>query len=258
MFQTSVLASGSKGNSILIRSRNTGIILDAGVSMKRIWEALDALKVPRTLIKAVVVSHEHSDHTRSAGALCRSLKIPLYISPDTYAYSSHKLGRVDERLKYFDAGTDFLVGDILVQPFRSSHDAVDSCNFTFVHDGRKLGVAIDLGYFSKLTLLKLSEVHTLVLESNHDLQMLMEGPYDWNLKIRVKGEHGHLSNDQAVGLISQVLHPGLKNLILAHLSETNNLPEIAYKVMNDYLTSIRSDIHLMLANQYCHTPLVDV
>jgi phosphoribosyl 1,2-cyclic phosphodiesterase len=258
MFQTSVLASGSKGNSILVRSQNTGIILDAGISMKRIREAVDALKVPRDIIKAVIVSHEHSDHTRSAGALCRSLKIPLYISPDTYAYSSHRLGRVDERLQYFEAGVEFLIGDILVQPFRSSHDAVDSCNFTFEHDDRKLGVAIDLGYFSKLTLMKLSNLHTLVLESNHDLQMLMDGPYDWNLKKRVKSEHGHLSNDQAVGLLSQVLHPGLKNLVLAHLSETNNRPDLAFKVMNDYLQTIRSDINLLVADQYCHTPLVDI
>jgi len=258
MFQTSVLASGSKGNSIFVRSRNTGIILDAGVSMKRIWEAFDLLKLPRTLVKAVIVSHEHSDHTRSAGALCRSLKIPLYISPDTYAYCHHRLGKVDERLIYFEAGREFLVGDILVQPFRSFHDAADSCNFSFVHDDRKLGVAIDLGNFSKLTLMKLSDVNTLVLESNHDLQMLMDGPYDWELKKRVKSEHGHLSNEQAVGLISQILHPGLQNLVLAHLSETNNLPELAFRVMNDYLQSIRSDIRLMLADQYSHTPLIDI
>ncbi|MCK9557916.1 MAG: MBL fold metallo-hydrolase [Candidatus Cloacimonetes bacterium] len=258
MFQTSVLASGSKGNSILVRSRDTGIILDAGISMKRIWEALDTLRIQRSIIKAVIVSHEHSDHTRSAGALCRSLKIPLYISPDTFAYSSHRLGSVDERLCYFDAGTEFLIGDILIQPFRSSHDAVDSCNFTFEHDDRKLGVAIDLGYFSKLTVTKLSDVHTLVLESNHDLQMLMDGPYDWNLKKRVKSEHGHLSNEQAVGLLSQVLHPGLKNLVLAHLSETNNRPDLAYQTMNEYLQTIRSDINLMVADQYCHTPLVDI
>jgi phosphoribosyl 1,2-cyclic phosphodiesterase len=258
MFQTSILASGSKGNSILVRSRDTGIILDAGISMKRIWEAFDALELPRSLVKAVIVSHEHSDHTRSAGALCRSLKVPLFISPDTYAYCSHRMGRVDERLVYFEAGVDFMVGDILVQPFRSSHDAVDSCNFTFAHDDRKLGVAIDLGYFTKLTLLKLSEVNTLVLESNHDLQMLMDGPYDWNLKKRVKSEHGHLSNEQAVGLLSQVLHPGLQNLILAHLSETNNHPDLARNVMSNYLQSIRSDIRLLLADQYCHTPLIDI
>ncbi|MCB5262944.1 MAG: MBL fold metallo-hydrolase [Candidatus Cloacimonetes bacterium] len=258
MFQTSVLASGSKGNCILIRSRNTALILDAGISLKRIWAALDALAVPRHTIQAVIVSHEHSDHTRSAGAMARSLKIPLYISADTYAYCAHRLGKVEERLTYFESGVDFLVGDILVRPFRSSHDAVDSNNFCFEHDDRRLGVAIDLGYCTKLTTLRLSQAHALILESNHDFTMLMEGPYDWNLKMRVKSEHGHLSNEEAVGLLSQVLHPGLRNLVLAHLSETNNLPDLAYRVMNEYLQSIRSEIKLQVASQHSHTALIDI
>lgn len=258
MFQTSVLASGSKGNCILVRSRNTALILDAGISLKRIWAALDALRVPRHSIQAVIVSHEHTDHTRSAGAMARSLKIPLLISPDTYAYSAHRLGKVQERLMYFESGIDFLVGDILVRPFRSSHDAVDSNNFSFEHNDRRLGVAIDLGYCSKLTTLRLSESHTLILESNHDLNMLMDGPYDWNLKMRVKSEHGHLSNEEAVGVISQVLHPGLQNLVLAHLSETNNHPDLAFKVMHEYLQSIRSEIKLHIASQHLHTELIDI
>lgn len=258
MFQISVLASGSKGNSMLVRSRDTALILDAGISLKRIRLALDELQVSPNTIKAVIISHEHSDHTRSAGALSRSFKIPLFISADTYAYCAHRLGKVHERLVYFESGVEFMVGDILVQPFQSSHDAIDSCNFVFIHNERKLGVATDLGNFSKLTLLKLSLANTLVLESNHDMQMLMEGPYEWNLKMRVKSEHGHLSNDQAVGLLSQVMHHGLQNIILAHLSEINNHPDLAFRVMNDYLQSIRSDIHLMVANQYCQTPLVDV
>lgn len=258
MFQTSVLASGSKGNCILIRSRNTALILDAGISLKRIWAALDDLAVPRHTIKAVIVSHEHTDHTRSAGALARSLKIPLLISADTYAYCAHRLGKVEDWLRYFESGVDFMVGDILVRPFRSSHDAVDPNNFCFEHDGRRLGVAIDLGYCTRLTTLRLSEAHALILESNHDLDMLMEGPYDWNLKKRVKSAHGHLSNDEAVGLLTQVLHTGLQNLILAHLSETNNLPDLAFAVMDDYLQSIRSEIKLQIASQHAHTALIDI
>jgi len=258
MFQTSVLASGSKGNCILVRSKNTGIIIDAGISLKRIWAALEDLKVPRSIIKAVLISHEHSDHTRSAGALARSLKIPLMITADTYTYCAHRLGKVQDWIHYFETGIEFLVGDILVRPFRSSHDAADPCNFRLEHDERSLGIALDLGYFSKLTILRLQSVHSLILESNHDLKMLMEGPYEPNLKLRVKSEHGHLSNEQAVGLISQVMHPGLKNLVLAHLSETNNHPDLAHNVMNDYLQSIRSDTNLIIADQYCHTPLVDI
>jgi phosphoribosyl 1,2-cyclic phosphodiesterase len=258
MFQTSVLASGSKGNAILVRSRDTSIIVDAGISMKRIYAALEQLKVPRESVKAVLVSHEHSDHTRGAGAICRNLKIPIMITPDTYAYCSHKLGALHDRLYYFETGTAFEIGDILVHPFSSSHDAVDSSNFCFEHDDKKLGIAIDLGYPTRLTIHKLSGAHTLILESNHDLKMLMEGPYEPSLKMRVKSDKGHLSNDQAVGLLSQILHPGLKNIILAHLSETNNLPLLAARLMQDYLESIRSEIKLLVAAQDCHTPLVDI
>jgi len=258
MFQTSVIASGSKGNAILVRSRNTAILVDAGISMKRIFCALEALKVPPQSLKAVIISHEHSDHTRGAGAICRKLKIPTLITPDTYAYSLHKLGNINERLLYFESGVAFEIGDILVRPFSSSHDAVDSCNFSFEHDDKKLGLAMDLGYPTRLTLHQLSGAHTLILESNHDIAMLMEGPYDWALKMRVKSDKGHLSNDQAVGLISQLMHPGLKTLILAHLSETNNLPDLAFKQMQAYLDSIRSDVRLLVASQDMHTPLVDV
>ncbi len=258
MFQTSVLASGSKGNSILIRSRNTALILDAGISLKRTWAALEALAVPKSSIQAVIVSHEHTDHTRSAGAMARKLKIPLYISPDTYAYCAHRLGKVEERLTYFESGIEFMVGDILVRPFRSSHDAIDSNNFCFEHNERRLGVAIDLGYFPKLTIARLSQMHALILESNHDRDMLRDGPYPPSLKQRVRSEHGHLSNDEAVGLISQILHPGLHNLVLAHLSETNNLPDLAFKVMNEYLQSLRSETKLHVASQNIHTHLIDI
>ncbi len=258
MFQTSVLASGSKGNSIFVRSRDTGIILDAGVSMKRILSALDELGQPHSLIKAVIVSHEHTDHSRSAGALSRKLKVPMFISADTYSYCAHRLGKVEHYLHYFETGIDFNIGNILVRPFYSSHDAVDSSNFCFEYDERKLGVALDLGFAHRLTLQKLKDVNTLILESNHDHEMLINGPYDWQLKQRVSSNLGHLSNEEAIGLISQVMHEGLRNVVLAHLSEQNNTPELAYNSMKEYLESIRSDAKLMVASQDAHTPMIDI
>jgi phosphoribosyl 1,2-cyclic phosphodiesterase len=149
----------------------------------------------------------------------------------------------------------------VVEAFASSHDAADSCNFVFFPEAdptRKLGVATDLGYPTQLSLQKLSGASTLILESNHDEIMLMEGPYDWHLKQRIKGPHGHLSNDQAVGLISRLIHPGLKNLVLAHLSEINNHPDLAKSTMESYLASIRADINLIVAQQDRHTMLLDV
>ncbi|MDZ4181770.1 MAG: MBL fold metallo-hydrolase, partial [Candidatus Cloacimonadaceae bacterium] len=131
MFQTSVLVSGSKGNSVLVRTENSALLLDAGVSAKKLYEAMEALGVSRFELKAIIVSHEHSDHTRSAGAISRLLKIPIYLNEETHDYCAHRLGRLSVAPMFFETGTAFNVGDIIVHPFSSSHDAADSCNFTF-------------------------------------------------------------------------------------------------------------------------------
>jgi phosphoribosyl 1,2-cyclic phosphodiesterase len=258
MFQTSVIASGSKGNSILVQSRDTALIIDAGISLKRIFAALDALGVARSKIQAVIVSHEHSDHTLSAGSLSRALQIPVYISPDTYSYSVKRLGNLHDRMVYFEVGRAFEIGDILVAPFPSSHDAIESSNFYLMHEDRKLGIALDLGHPTRLTEHRLADSHTLILESNHDVTMLLEGPYDWPLKMRVKSKHGHLSNVQAVELVSRLMHPRLENLILAHLSETNNCPELAKATMQSFLDASQCRTKLIVASQTIHTPLIDI
>ncbi|MDP2173315.1 MAG: MBL fold metallo-hydrolase [Candidatus Cloacimonadaceae bacterium] len=261
MFQTSVLVSGSKGNSVLVRTENSALLLDAGVSAKKLFAAMETLGVSRHEIKAIIVSHEHSDHTRSAGALSRLLKVPIYLNEETHEYCAHKLGSLSVPTCFFETGESFYVGDIVVHPFSSSHDAADSCNFTFSKDDcsdLKLGVAMDLGFPTQLCIAKLKNCSSLVLESNHDERMLMEGPYDWPLKQRIKSTRGHLSNIQAVGVVSQVLHYELKHIILAHLSEINNDPALAYETMQNYLTSVRSDAKLFVASQYQNTPLFSI
>jgi phosphoribosyl 1,2-cyclic phosphodiesterase len=261
MFQTSVLVSGSKGNAVLVRTGEVAVLLDAGVAAKGIFAALEDLRVDRREIKAILVSHEHSDHTMGVGAVARMLKIPLYINLDTHARCEHRLGRLPEGVMYFETGRSFSIRDMLVHPFQSSHDAADSCNFTFMRVGdkeRKLGVATDLGFPTTMSVTHLKHCTTLVLESNHDMQMLMNGPYDWSLKQRIKSNAGHLSNLQAVGVVSQIMHHGLENIILAHLSEINNDPALARKTMEDYLQAIRSDINLLVAEQRHHTPLLNI
>ncbi|GAB1468497.1 MBL fold metallo-hydrolase [Candidatus Cloacimonadota bacterium] len=261
MFQTTVIASGSKGNCVLVQTASTAILLDAGVSMYRILETMVALHIDPAKLAAIVVSHEHGDHIRSVGAVSRKLKIPIMINRPTLSFCGDRLGNVGERLVIFHTGSSFTIGDITVEAFSASHDAAEGCNFcTYPTDepSRKLGIATDLGYPSNLSVVKLSGASTLILESNHDETMLMNGPYDWHLKQRISSNRGHLSNNQAVGLLSTVYHAGLKNLILAHLSEVNNDPALAEKIMRDYLESIRSDIRLMVATQNSHTPLIDV
>ena len=261
MFQTSVLASGSKGNSILIRTGSTKILLDAGLSGKKITNFIQSIKLDENKLDGVVISHEHGDHIRGAGIICRKLQIPLYITKLTYEACKERLGKLPIATVYFKNGASFTIGDIEIRAFQSSHDVADGSNFTLKKVGdetRKLAIATDLGFSSNLMITQLQNSTSIILESNHDVKMLINGSYPPHLKQRIKSKQGHLSNEQAVGVISQVVHPGLRNIILAHLSEENNLPIKAEKLMRDYLRSINHDLQLIVASQYESTKLIDV
>jgi len=261
MFQASVLASGSKGNSILIRTESTKILLDVGLSGKKTSNFIQSINLDENKINAVVISHEHSDHIRGAGIICRKLQIPLYISKDTYNACKERLGNLPIAAIHFKNGSSFTIGDIEIRAFQSSHDVVDGSNFTLKKVGdetRKLAIATDLGFSSNLMLTQLKNSTSIILESNHDLKMLINGSYPPHLKQRIKGKQGHLSNKQAVKVIKKVYHPRLKNIILAHLSEENNLPEIAEKLMRDYLNKKDKNLNLIVASQYESTELIDV
>jgi phosphoribosyl 1,2-cyclic phosphodiesterase len=261
MFQTAILASGSKGNSILIRTATTKILLDAGLSGRRIAETIRELGLQDSRLKALIVSHEHNDHVGGAGVVCRKYQIPLYITEPTYRAVASRLGKIPAGTVHFETGKQFIIGDIKVTPFSSSHDVVDGSNFTFEKVGdstRKLAIATDLGFSSRLLLTKFRDASTIILESNHDEEMLLRGPYPFHLKQRVKSRHGHLSNEQAVAVISQVIHPGLRNLILAHLSEQNNTPQIAKQAMEAYLKAINYELELFISLQNQPTPIVDI
>jgi phosphoribosyl 1,2-cyclic phosphodiesterase len=261
MFQTAILASGSKGNSIIIRTSGTKILLDAGLSGKRISKSILELGLKESKLNALIVSHEHNDHVGGAGIICRKFNIPLFITELTYEAVKSRLGNIPAGIRYFEPGKSFSIGDIKVTPFSSSHDVVDGSNFTFEKVGckeRKLAVATDLGFSSRLLLNRFKRASTIILESNHDEEMLLRGPYPFHLKQRVKSRQGHLSNEQAVAVISQVIHPGLKNLVLAHLSEQNNTPEIAKRVMEDYLKEVNYQLNLFISLQNKPTPILDI
>jgi len=261
MFQTSVLASGSKGNCVFVHSRGTALLIDAGISVKAISEALGKLRIDISALQGILVTHEHSDHIKSVGAVSRRFHIPVYITADTLSACIHRLGKLKHGIILIKAGESFIINDLLIHPFTSPHDAVDSCNFTITlksNPSRKLALATDVGYQSRLLTKHLKDSSTIILESNHDPQMLIEGPYEWYLKQRILSKHGHLSNADAVGVISQIVHPGLKNLILAHLSEINNLPDLAETTMRQYLSSINCACNLIVADQYKPTAMIDI
>ncbi|MCF7912347.1 MAG: MBL fold metallo-hydrolase [Candidatus Cloacimonetes bacterium] len=261
MFQVGVIASGSKGNCLVVKSDAGAILLDAGLTGAKILSGLELLGIKPEELKGLVISHEHSDHISGAGIICRKLDLPLYISPDTYACSAAKLGRLPQGVIYFEHGKDFRINDLNINPFASSHDAVESSNFILAqadNPNARLGIATDCGYLTRLMKERLQNCTTLVLESNHDEVLLLTGSYPWHLKQRVKGRQGHLSNRQAVSVISQVIHPGLKNLILAHLSENNNTPELAESEMRRYLKIVNHELDLYIARQHIGIKMLDV
>ncbi len=261
MLRTSVLLSGSKGNATLVFTDNTYLLIDAGLSAKRIFAALDTIRIEPNKLDAILITHEHSDHVKGAGVVSRKLNIPIYLTESTYKYCSNKLGNLKIAPIHFNVGDDLFIGDININAFSSSHDAIDSCNFVFQKKDcvdKKLVFATDLGIATKLLLKKLENATTIILESNHDEKILLEGPYPWELKQRVKSNNGHLSNKQAVAVISQVVHSNLNNLILAHLSETNNTPELAEKEMREYIQAINHTLNLYIAEQNNPTPVVVV
>lgn len=261
MFETSIITSGSKGNCILVKNNDTTILFDAGISFKKLSELLTSIDINPMKIDAIVISHEHSDHVGGAGVLHRKTKAPVYITSETFKYSQKKIGKLDFNPVFFETGAYFQIKNTLVLPFLSSHDAADSCNF-FVHpyddDKNAVTIATDLGYAHNLLKSFLKKSTTIILESNHDVDMLKTGPYDWHLKQRVLSKLGHLSNLQASELVEEVINDNLKRLFLAHLSEINNTPQLAYNQMNFTLHKLGAKTDLKLTSQYECTPLFKI
>lgn len=205
-------------------TERTRILVDAGLSRKETFERLAAVGEDPEKLDAIVITHEHSDHVSGLVSIARKLRIPVYLSHLT-APSIH-WGEFQPAIEHFQAGSRFTIGDIEVDSFTIPHDAADPVGFAFRAEGVKVGVATDLGYIPDSIKFQLRGAHVLVLESNHDLDMLKVGPYPWAVKQRVMGRNGHLSNDVACDFVKRDLDSTVHTLILGHLSENNNHPEI--------------------------------
>lgn len=319
-----VLASGSKGNSTLVASSRTRILVDAGLSCRELLKRMRLAGEDPEALDAILVTHEHQDHVQGVAVLARKLGIPVYfteathrawvrwISPrkrTTYAEwleqrrleaarkqaeeeagESAGLDAVhaeaveaeagaqardaelceDEdaglprdpaalpAVEFFAAGEEFSVGDIAVTPFTIPHDAADPVGFVFVAEGIRMGIATDLGYMPPNAKLALRGCDVLMLESNHDLEMLRDGPYPWSVKQRVMSRVGHLSNDAAAEFLERNYDGTAAYVILAHLSESNNLPELARlaaeRALRDRMSLLANK--LLLAQQ--HEPLASI
>ena len=238
-----MLASGSRGNSAIVASAKTKILVDAGISCRETFKRIKSLGEDPHSLSAILITHEHSDHVNGLAVLARKLAIPVFMTGATHQAWARALR--DEkgeappmaRLERFAAGRSFQVGDIEVTPFTIPHDAADPVGFSFRAEGVKVGYATDLGYVPPNVRDHLRGCDVLVVESNHDVEMLRVGPYPWAVKQRVMSRVGHLSNGSLADFFTSGYDGSASFVVLAHLSEQNNHPEIARREAERALAS---------------------
>ncbi len=220
-----VLGSGSRGNSALVATERTRLLIDAGLSRKETYARLAAAGERAEGFDAIVISHEHTDHINGLKSLALDLKVPVFINPATR--DAVRWNGPAQSFVHFTPGEKFVIGDIEVTPFSIPHDAADPVGFTFEAVGFKIGIVTDLGCIPEVVKQRVRGCHCLVFESNHDLEMLKVGPYPWYIKQRLMSRHGHLSNRDTGQFLTEDFDGEAQVLVLAHLSEINNHPEIA-------------------------------
>lgn len=225
------LYSGSSGNAAFVATDKTALLVDAGVTAKRIGLGLADVGAGFGDIKGVLITHEHSDHIKGIGVLARRHNIPVYANAGTWSaiLQSGRVGDIPQhlRIQFADSG-DFTIGDIHVSPFAIPHDAAAPVGYALESSGTRVVTATDMGYMPKSVLSRLAGADVLMLEFNHDVQMLQNGPYPYHLKQRILSRHGHLCNEDAAKILTTVLNTGCRHFMLAHLSQENNTPEAAY------------------------------
>lgn len=248
----SVLTSGSKANCTFIESGDTRVLIDCGLSARQTELRLSALGIDAASIDAILVTHEHSDHIHGVSVMSRRFNIPVYANEATARF----LRKVFAWEKFI-TGEKFCIGNFSVSPFSIVHDAQDPVGFTLESGGLKFAQATDLGRVTPLVREALRGAHAMVVESNHDQEMLMTCDYPWQLKQRISSSHGHLSNDTAGELLAESLHSDLQHVVLGHLSENSNTPELALQTVRGQVPEERLS-SVMCASIACHTPMLAV
>lgn len=224
-------------------------MIDAGLSARQIKQRLASINVALDELDALLVTHEHRDHLAGARVLCKQHTMPVYLNQSTWKAACPLIGEETAR-ECFETGTAFKIGNLTIEPFSISHDTVDPVGF-IIHDGKyKVAIATDLGYASHLVKEKLKEAHILVLEANHDLEMLKNGPYPWVVKQRVWGKQGHLSNEDSASLLRELYHSQLQHLILAHVSKINNQKSLVWQTTQNALAECAMhEVSCLVADQ---------
>jgi len=229
-----VLGSGSKGNATYVEAGGVAILIDAGFSGVEIERRLASLGLAVEKLGAILVSHEHGDHIRGVQALSRRYNLPVLVNRATRVAAGPLLAKIDV-WQEIAAGQDCEFRGLHIHPFSVSHDGADTMGFVVSHGGCSLGYCTDTGITSRLMHHRLSGCHGLILECNHDLEMLKNGGYPPQLQQRIRSKDGHLTNTDAARFLVELIHDGLEHVVLAHISETNNTPELALTTVQEHL-----------------------
>lgn len=254
----SVLASGSGGNACYVETDHCRILIDAGLSCRELIRRLEGLEVKPVLIDALVITHEHQDHIKSAGPISRRFNIPVYVNDLTMQKVKNGMGRIAGHVP-FDTGRSIKINDMMIETFTKCHDATDPVGLVISSNGSRLGIITDVGRRTGLLEDRLKGCRALIIEFNHDEVMLEEGPYPLNLKSRIKGPEGHLSNSEAGELLRIISHKGLRHVVLAHISEKNNLPEKAFcKAREILMKSGLNNIEISISSQDRPVPMLEI
>lgn len=243
------LYSGSSGNSFFVQSENINLLVDAGVSGKKIVDALASIDVSIENISAILITHEHVDHTNSVATLSNKYNLPVYANLKTWnAMSDKKEKMKKENIFYFKNNTSFTLGDLTIFPFDIPHDAANPCGFSISDSESKVSIATDVGHMTDSILEHLKNSNFVLLESNYEPDVLKYSSYPYKLKERIASPYGHLSNIEAGKAINYLADFGVKNIMLGHLSNENNFPELAYRSVLEQID--HKDLNLNIASRF--------
>ena len=260
------IASGSSGNCIYVGSEATHLLVDVGISGKKAEAGLNELDITGRDLDGILVTHEHVDHIAGLGVMARKYHIPIYATPGTISaiQKCSSVGNIEEEL-FVPVRPDnkLCIKDLVINPMKISHDAAEPVGYRVSYGNRRVAVCTDLGYFNDYTVECLRGMDALLIEANHDVNMLQVGPYPYHLKQRILGDRGHLSNENSGRLLSRILHDNMKSIVLGHLSKDNNLPELAYEAVRMEITMgdnpyNASDFDIQVARRSEVSPVIQI
>lgn len=256
------LYSGSSGNSLFVETSNTRLLVDAGVSSKKIESALRDIEVEPSSLDGILVTHEHTDHVQGLGTLSKKFDLPVFVNQKTLDAMPKQRDKIsDKNIKTFDVSDKFCIGDLTIHPFSIPHDAANPCGFNILKEDKKISIATDIGHMTNGILKELEESLFIMLESNYDPEVLKCSSYPFHLKSRIAGPTGHLPNEIAGKTISHLLKSGLQAAMLGHLSKESNFPELAYQTVMDELISNHYDgnsLTLNVASRDVHSNIIKI